>query len=274
MRKNNTVGQMVLLVLLGLLIILTLAPFYLTLVNSLKLNLQIINSIWTVDFPFHVSNYFTAMDSIWRGMVNSIFVAACVISGSLMLSSFAAYSFARFEFPGKQLLFYSIIMFMMIPGFATLLPQFILVQHLHMLNSYSGLTLPVIAGQSVMPMMLFRSQFESLPKSLFESAEIEGAGETYIFLRIAIALSKPMIGTVAIITGLASWNNYIWPLVSVNNPKIMPVILRLTMIPKSGLEGEGPMLAGFVIASLPLILLFTIATKPFIEGITSGAIKA
>ena len=143
-----------------------------------------------------------------------------------------------------------------------------------MLNTFRGQILPVIATTSVMPVMFFRTSFEELPAGIIEAAQIEGAGELSIFSKVVLPLSRPMIGTVSIMTALASWNNYIWPLVSVSDRKVMPVILLLKNIPQNALEGMGPRLAGYVIASIPLIILFSFATRPFIQGVTSGAIKA
>jgi len=258
---------------LALVFVLTLLPFYLTLANSLKYRMQITMNIWIPTPPFHFDNYARAFREIWRGLFNSVFVTACIILGALLCSSLAAYSFARFSFPGKTFLYFSIIAFLMIPGFLTLIPQFMLFRDMKLLNTYPCIILPVIATTAVMPTIFFRTFFEGLPKSLLESAEIEGAGELRIFFQIVLPLSKSMIGTVVILTGLAGWNNYIWPLVTLTDRAIMPVILQLRYIPEGTLEGMGPRLAGYTIASVPLVVLFAIATKPFIRGVTSGAIK-
>lgn len=270
-RKKHQVGLFIALVVLG---VLTLFPFYLTIVNSLKHNLQMIQSIWFFDIPMHFSNYAMAFKEIWRGLINSVVNTLSIVLGALILSSLSAYAFARFNFPGRHVLYFMIIAFLMIPGFVTLIPQFMLVKSMNLINKQLGLILPVIATASVMPVMFFRNYFESLPKGLFEAAQIEGAGELRIFWRIALPLSKSMVGTVAIMTGLQAWNNYIWPLVAARDKKIMPVILVLQQISVNAKEGMGPQLAGFVMASIPLIILFAVATKPFIEGVTSGAIKA
>lgn len=270
-RQPSQVPLIVVMTLVGLL---TVFPFYLTIVNSFKHNLQLAESIWFFDFPLHPTNYAIAFGEIWPGLINSVLITACIIAGAIILSSLAAYSFARFDFPGKHVLYFSIIMFLMIPGFVTLLPQFLLIKEMHMLNSYAGLILPVIATASVMPVMLFLNYFEGLPAGLFEAAQIEGASELRIFWSIALPLSKPMISTVAIISGLQGWNNYIWPMVAATDERVKPVILMLQSIAVNPLEGMGPQLAGYVIASVPMILLFSVATRSFIQGITAGAIKA
>lgn len=270
MKKN----QVVLLIFLSILGILTVFPFYLTIVNSLKHNLQMIESIWFFDLPMHFSNYLIAIKEIWQGLFNSVFYTLAILAVTMVISSLAAYAFARFDFPGKTFFYFGIIIFLMIPGFVTLIPQFMLVKNMGMINTRLGLILPVIATSAVMPVMFFRTSFEGLPKELFEAAKVEGAGDFHIFVRIVVPLSKAMFGTVAIMVGLRAWNNYIWPLVSVSDRKIMPVILQLQYISENAREGMGPVLAGYIIASVPMILLFSIATRPFIQGITAGAVKA
>lgn len=266
--------QVVLILFLAILGVLTVFPFYLTIVNSLKHNLQIIDSIWFFDLPLHFGNYIIAIKEIWQGLFNSILYTLVILAVTLVISSLAAYAFARFNFPGKTVFYFAIIIFLMIPGFVTLIPQFMLVKNMGMINTRLGLILPVIATSAVMPVMFFRTSFEGLPGELFEAAKVEGAGDFHIFTRIVVPLSRAMFGTVAIMVGLRAWNNYIWPLVSVSNRKIMPVILQLQYISENAREGMGPVLAGYVVASIPMIALFAVATKPFIQGITAGAVKA
>ncbi|RGZ04685.1 carbohydrate ABC transporter permease [Hungatella hathewayi] len=116
--------------------------------------------------------------------------------------------------------------------------------------------------------------YGSLPKSLFEMATIEGASDFKIFYYIALPLSKPILATVCITTLISSWNNYIWPLVSANAEKVRPVILQVSKVVASTYQMPGVNFAAYVIASVPLLLIFTVATKPFVEGLTAGAVKA
>lgn len=269
--KKKQIGLTSALIVVG---ILTVFPFYLTVVNSLKYNLQMIESIWFFDWPLHPDNYATAFWEIWQGIINSVLYTAAILAVTVVISSLAGFAFARYEFPGKDIFYFGIIMFLMIPGFVTLVPQFMLVKGMGLINTRMGLILPVIATASVMPVMFFRNAFEGLPRELFEAAQVEGAGDLRIFISIAVPLTKAMFGTVSIMTGLTAWNNYIWPLVTASDRKIMPVILQLQYISQNAREGMGPVLAGYVIASVPIIILFTFATRPFIQGITAGAVKA
>ena len=170
--KKKQIGLIIALAFLG---ILTVFPFYLTIVNSLKYNLQIIESIWFFDMPLHFDNYVRAAKEIMGGIFNSILYTAVILMATLLISSLAGYSFGVFNYPGRDVLYFAVIMFLMIPGFVTLIPQFMLVKDMQLLNTRAGLILPVIATASVMPVMFFRNYFEGLPRELFEAARVEGA---------------------------------------------------------------------------------------------------
>ncbi|MBP1991982.1 carbohydrate ABC transporter permease [Paenibacillus eucommiae] len=258
---------------LFMLLILTLFPFYMLIVSSLKYTEQSIHNFWGVSFPLRLDNYSTAFKQIWPFIGNTLLISSAIVIGVVLISSLAAYSFVRFNYPGKQLLFVLILSLMMIPGYLILIPQFLLVQKLDMLNTYQGQIFPPMAFGAAMATFLMKTFFEGIPKSLIEAADMEGAGESQIFFKIVIPLSLPIISTVAIINFLAGWNNYIWPLVATNGDSVKPVILALSTITGNMDQGMGVRLAGYIIASLPLLLLFMIATKPFIAGVTSGAVK-
>ncbi|MDF2838137.1 MAG: binding-protein-dependent transport system inner rane component [Paenibacillus sp.] len=260
---------LVLAILLGL----TLFPFYMLIVSSLKYSEQMILNFWGVGFPLHLDNYVTAFKQIGPFIWNTVFISSCIVIGVLIISSFAGYSFMRFSYPGKNVLFMLILSLMMVPGFLILIPQFLLVQKLGMLNTYQGQIFPPMAFGASMATFLMRTFFEGLPRSLLEAAETEGAGELQIFAKVVMPLSLPVISTVSIINFLSGWNNYIWPLVSTTGEKVKPVILALSTVTGSIDQGISVKLAGYIISSIPLLALFLIATKPFISGITSGAVK-
>lgn len=259
--------------LLALLLGLTLFPFYMLVVSSLKYTEQMILNFWGIGFPLHFDNYATAFRQIGPFIGNTILISCCIVIGVVIISSLAGYSFMRFSYPGKNVLFMLILSLMMVPGFLILIPQFLFVQKLGMLNTYEGQIFPPMAFGASMATFLMRTFFEGLPRSLLEAAETEGAGELQIFARIVMPLSLPVIATVSIINFLSGWNNYIWPLVATTGDKVKPVILALSTITGSLDQGISVKLAGFIISSIPLLALFMIATKPFISGITSGAVK-
>ena len=271
--RNRTFGQYLHAFFLTLLLLLTLFPFYMMMATSFKHKVQMNNNFWGISFPLQVDNYATAFQQVFPFILNSIIVTAGIVIGCIAVSSMAGYSFARFDFPGKSLLFLAILALMMIPGFLLLIPQFLVVKDLGMLNTYQGQIFPPMASISAMATLLTRTFFEGIPGSLLEASEMEGAGELRIFARIVLPLSLPVISTVAIISGITGWNNYIWPLVIVTDNSVKPVIIALANITGHIEQGLGVKLAGYIIASLPVLILFLVSTRSFTEGLTAGAVK-
>lgn len=253
---------------------LTLYPFLLMFMSSFKNQKDIIDNPWFFTLPLRWQNYSKAFGQILGPVFNSLIVTAGVIAITIIVSSLAAYSFMRYDFPLKNTLYFGIIALLMIPGFVMLIPQFIQVKSMGMYNSYLGLIFPPAAYSASMATHLTRTFFEGIPKSLIEAAEIEGANDLRIFSQIVMPLSKTILATVSIITGLAAWNNYIWPLVITSGTKVRQITIALTLLTGNINEGEGLQLAGYVIATVPLILLFIFANKYFVAGLTQGAVKS
>jgi ABC-type glycerol-3-phosphate transport system permease component len=255
------------------LLLITVFPFYMTLLNSFKDRVGIIKQFWGIPTALHWENYATASRYLWPFLIHSAIITASIVAGVLLLSSMAAYSFSRFQFPGKELLYILIVMLFMIPGFLLLVPQFVLIKNMGLLNTYTGQVLPPMTVGATMATMLMREFFSNIPRGFFEAAEMEGAPERTIFLRIAIPLSLPVIAVVAILNTMSGWNNFIWPLVITSGDAVKPVVLALGRIPGTVQQGMSLQLAGYVIASIPLIALFAFANRAFVAGVTSGSIK-
>lgn len=253
---------------------LTIYPLFVMVASSLKTNIQIYQNLYFFSLPMHFEYYGIAFGQIYKSIINSLIITAGNVALTLLISTLAGYAFARFQFKGKNLLFMAMLTMMMVPYFLILIPQFIISQRMHLLNTYAVQILPPSSAFAILATFLITTHMESLPQSLFEMATIEGAGDFKIFYAIALPLSKPIIATVSITTMISSWNNYIWPLVSANAEAVRPVILQVSKIVASSYQMPGVNFAGYVIASLPLLLIFTFATKPFVEGLTAGAIKA
>lgn len=272
MRKRSfgaAANQTALLLLLAL----TLFPFYMLLITSLKYQDQIVHRFWLPAFPLHFDNYAGAFRQTWPFIWNSILITAGIIGCVLVNSALAGYAFARFRFFGKGALYMAILMLMMVPGFLLLIPQFLLFKHLGLLNTHWAQIFGPMAGASAMATMLMRTFFEGISGSLLEAAEMEGAGELRIFWRIVLPLSGPVLSTVAIINALTGWNNYIWPLVVTSGNKAKPIILALSNIKGPMDQVQGLQFAGYVIAALPILILFVLATRSFVSGMTAGAVK-
>lgn len=259
--------------LLVTLFIITFYPFLLMFICSFKYQMQIINNPWFFTLPLHFSNYAKAFIKLYPSIINSIIITALGILIVITTSSMASYSFAYFEYPFKKFLYCVVLMLLMIPGFVLLIPQFMQIKSLGLFNTYFGLALPPAAHYSPMAVMLITTFFKNVPESIIENAKIEGANNWKIFTRIIMPVSKPIIATVSIMSGITIWNNYIWSLVATRGAKVRPVIVELTLLQGNYNEGYGLKLAGYVIASIPVIVLFVFMTKQFVSGLTAGAIK-
>jgi len=208
-------------------------------------------------------------------MLNTFFVCLVTAFGVIMIGSITAYIFSRYNFPGKQLLFMIILSVMMVPAVLTLVPSFLLVKKLGLLNSYWVLILPYISGGQILAIFLFKSFFDGLPEELFESARIDGAGHFTLYFRIVLPLSKQIIAVVLIMNILGTWNNFLWPFIANSDANYHVVASGLYIMGKSQVAANfATMFSGYVISSVPLLILFIYGTKHFITGITSGAFKA
>lgn len=260
-------------VLLGFILFLTLIPFYLLLSNSFKWSEEIVKYPFTLPSAWHFTNYAKSVVQVVHPMINTLIVTFFVIVIVLAAGTLAAYAFVRFQFKGSTFLYLAIMALLMIPGFVLLIPQFIQINRLHMYNTFFGLIFPPAAASSATATFLLRTSMEGLSKSLFEAADMEGAGDLQILAKIVVPLSKPTLSTVTIMTGLSAWNNYLWPLVSTTGENTEQIAVALTKLVRSTVEGNGVMFAGYVTASLPLIILFCFASKSFVAGLTQGAVK-
>lgn len=255
--------------------ILTFYPFIFTIITSLKDNPQFMHSFWGITWPLHFSNYLDAWSRISQYILNSAVVTGASALGVLIVGSVSAFTFARFSFPGRDFLFLCILSLLMIPGILTLVPAFLLVKNLGLLNTYWALILPYISGGQIFAIFILRSFIASLPEELFEAARVDGATTLQCFSNIAIPLSKPVLVTVAIMNILSTWNDYVWPLVTIPDGRLWTITVGIVSFSSqySGLQMWGPMFAGYVIASIPLIVLFFFTMRYFIAGLTSGALK-
>jgi len=260
-------------VLLALLLVLTLAPFLLLVLNSFKTHNEIVMNPWMPGTELRIVNYVKAFSQVARPMLNSLNVTVCVVLVTVAASVLASYSFVRYEFALSGFLYYGIIAMLMIPGFVMLIPQFIQIKNIGLYNTMWGLILPPAAYSVAMGTFLTRGSMESLSKSLFEAADMEGAPDITILTRIVLPLSKPIISTVTIMTGLNAWNNYLWPLVSSTGAKTQQIAVALTKMVVSVVDGNGVLFAGYIIASLPLVIMFCLASKSFVAGLTQGSVK-
>jgi multiple sugar transport system permease protein/raffinose/stachyose/melibiose transport system permease protein len=193
--------------------------------------------------------------------------------GVVAFSCLSAYAFARMSFPGARVLYSALLMLLMIPAVLTLIPSFLLVKDLGLVNTREGLILPYIAGGQALSVFILRQFFAGLPSEYFEAARIDGAGELRAFVQIALPLVRPTLVTVAILQILNIWNDYLWPFLVVQDPAKQTLVVGLVQFQGRFSTDWGPLMAGYVIASLPLVILFSMGIRSFMSGLIEGGVK-
>ena len=262
------------LVVLAFLVV-TFVPLVIMALMSFRNNGQIFSHFWALPDPWQLDNYTQGFTSIIRYALNSVVDSLASVVLVVALSSLSGYVFARHRFPGKELFYLLILGLLMIPGVLTLIPQFVLVHQLGIWNTPLALILPWTAGGQVLGIFLCRSFIAGLPEELFEAGRIDGASEFGLWWRVAVPLSWPILMTVAILHMVNTYNDFIWPLLAISDDTWQVVSVGLTQFTSShGVTDYGPQMAAYVIASVPLMIMFLFGMKYFVQGITSGAIKA
>lgn len=275
--KSNSKRLALKSVMIFILCALTIAlffPFYFMIISSFKNNAQIAATVFRPDFPFRPDNYAQAAVKILKYMKNSLIVTGTTVGLVVIVGSLSAYVFARFEFFLKGKLYMFLLMFLMIPGTLTLIPSFVLVNRLGLMGTFWAAILPSVSTAQISYILILRSFIEGLPGDLFDSARIDGAGHVKIFFYVCLPLTKATVFSLALLAFLNSWNDFLWPLLTLSsNDSMKTITLGLYSFGDAQQVAYGPMFAGFVIASVPLVLLFSLNMKYFIAGITSGAVK-
>ncbi|MEZ4866691.1 MAG: carbohydrate ABC transporter permease [Caldilineaceae bacterium] len=258
---------------LSLIAFLMFLPFIITFIISFKSLPQFNHAAFLPTFPLHPENYVDAWRVVSKYILNSIIVSGVSVVFMVALAALAAWAFARYPFPGREIFFYMVIALLMIPGELTLIPAFLLVKNLGLLNTRMVLILPYIAGGQVFAIFILRSFFQGMPEEMFEASRIDGATEMQTFLRIGLPLSQSILGVVAIMHILSTWNDLIWPIVTLSNQSLMTLTIGLYAFRTAWYSVWGPLMAGYMLASIPLIILFAFTSRLFVEGLSSGAIK-
>ncbi|MEH0424055.1 carbohydrate ABC transporter permease [Streptomyces sp. B21-083] len=253
----------------------TLMPFAWMLLSSFKTQGELVRdpSGWLPQSPT-LSNFTTWLGDLHIGdyFLNSLIVAVFTVLGNLLFCSMIGYALAKLEFPGKRLLFALVMITLMVPGVVTFVPMFVMVAKLQMVNTYPALILPFLA--TPLGVFLMRQFMLGIPDSLLEAARIDGAGQIRTFTRIVLPLCGPPLATLAILTFLGSWNNFLWPLVAAQTEDkyTLPVALALYSQGQNSTH-YGLLLAGSVLVIAPIVALFMALQRYFVQGIATVGIK-
>lgn len=208
---------------------------------------------------------------IGRWVANSVFVSLSVAALQVLTSAMAAYAFTRLTFRGRNAIFVIFLATLMVPFQVMVVPLFIELRYLGMLDSYAGLIIPEMA----MPfgVFLLRQAFLSLPRELEEAAFVDGAGHVRVFFTLVLPLSKPAVATVAVFSFMGSWNNFLWPLVIINSPDLMTLPLGLSSLSSRFVTDWNLLLAGATISVLPIVAVFLFAQRYVLQGVAMSGLK-
>ncbi|KRE52044.1 carbohydrate ABC transporter permease [Paenibacillus sp. Soil724D2] len=249
-------------------------PFVWMLSGSFKDNLEVVRMPPNlIPDTFKFSNYveITKYFPIYRFLGNSVGVSLVTTAAQMVVCAMAAFVFAKIPFRGRETLFVLYLITMMIPMQVTMTPLFIVFQKLHLTNTYLGLILPGIF--SAYGTFLLRQHIMTIPDPLIEAARMDGASYLRVFVSIILPLSKPALATLAIFAFMASWNNFLWPLIITSDKELMTLPIGLSKLQGRWATEWNILMAGNVISFVPIFIVFLFASKYFIKGMTMSGVK-
>ena len=262
-------------VVVGVGALIMLAPFYFMFVFATHSRTEIFSlppPLFFGDDFFNNLKILTDRMPFWRNLGWSLYVALASTLLTLLFCSLGGYAFAMFDFKFKNALFALVMGTMLLPSFMNMIPTFMIMDALGWIDQPKALYIPGAA--SAFGIFLMR-QFvsSSIPKELIEAARMDGCGELSIYARIVLPLLKPALGTLGLITFIASWNNFIGPLIVMRSPEMYTLPLALRSLQSPVNTEWGALMTGSAIATLPLVVLFVLSSRQLISGLTAGAVK-
>jgi len=253
----------------------SLAPLLYMLSLSFQPNQGILGSTALVPTSPTTSNYVQAWgeNSFGHYFFNSLFVAVATVAITVALASLAAFAFARYKFPFKEVVFYFFLASLAVPGLLLLIPQYLLLERLHLLDSLVGLTLLYVGSNLPFTIFFLRGFFQGIPKEYEEAFRLEGAGTLRVLWRLIVPLSVPALAVVSIFTFNASWDEFPAALTMLNTPSHFTLPVGLADFIGNHTTAWGPLFAGSVIATVPTVVVFVLSMKWFQSGVSLGGLR-
>jgi ABC-type glycerol-3-phosphate transport system permease component len=251
-------------------------PLWVMLVVSFKTNDQFLANPWFFDpvREWQWENWGIAWETVKGYIGNSIFVSVTGTAITLVIVLMCSYAIARYRFPGRNFVFYMIMATMFLPGtVAALVTLFNLLKNLGLVNSLWALVLMAAVSGQVVGVFVLRNFIEDIPKELFESAQMDGAGHLHQIRHIVLPMTASIIAVICILDFLGSWNNVILPLLLMRDDELLTIPVGLFRLDGEYVKQYGQLMAGYAISSIPLLVLFLFAMRFFVKGLSSGAVK-
>ncbi|HZW64757.1 MAG TPA: carbohydrate ABC transporter permease [Hanamia sp.] len=274
MEKKNTIQKILIYVILGIAALTFIYPF-LWMIGASFASMQEIGAmaLWPAQPTWHNFTTMVQKIPIWRSLFNSLLVAAFTTSLVVITGSVVGYALAKMRFKGRQLIFYVIVFTMSLPFQVTLIPNYITIVNLRLVDTYAGLIIPFAI--SAFAILMFRQAFQGLPQALIDAARMDGCNEMQIIFKILWPNIKPTIVTVAILSFIGSWNEVLWPLIVIRNEQLMTMPQLVTLFAVGGRADAqlGVKIAAAVLLALPVIIAFLFFQKHFIQSMASTGLK-
>jgi raffinose/stachyose/melibiose transport system permease protein len=242
--------------------------------SSFKTQGELSSNIWGPPQTYAFENYVNAWRSAKLGnaLFNSVFVALATVVLVTCLSAVAGFALARFKFRFSTLILLIFVLTMQAP--VPVIPLYVLLVRLHLTDSYAGLILPLVAGGLPLSIFILRAFFQAIPRELLEAAIVDGCSQWSAFLRVVVPISRPAIATVAILQFIGAWNEYFLPLILIRSPEMRTLPLAIQVFFYAfGRTEWSQVFAALTVGSLPMIIVYLLLQRQFIQGLTSGAIK-
>lgn len=273
LKKKGLIQQWTVGIFLSLAGLITIFPFIWMLLSAFKPESEVTQLIPTL-FPkeFTLENFSRLFESMNFGVYlrNTLVIVLFSFIG-LLLNAMAGYAFAKFRFKGKEQIFYLVLATMMIPGQVTMIPVYLILNEMNLTNTMAGIILPGLVG--AFGIFLFRQFMSTIPDALLEAARMDGAGEFWIFFRIVLPLSKSIFAVQGILTFIAGWNSFLWPLIVANDDSLYTLSVGLSLL-KSQYGGNYALqMAGAAFMVVPIIIIFILFQKHIIKGVTISGMK-
>jgi len=269
-------GYVIAYIILVLGVIVSLFPYFLALVTSLKQPDQIFSAspVWSLPQPLTFQNYidvvvkYNFLAYVWHTLVFAVILTL----GQLIFSTLAAYAFARMEFPGRDQIFWLYLATLMVPTIVTLIPLFIILRTFNLVNTWPGLVIPFVLG-TPFGIFLMRQFFLTIPRDLENAARIDGAGTLQILSQVILPLSRPILATLAIITFVSAWNNFLWPLIITDTDNLRLLTAGIAAFQSNFNTQWNLMMAATFIALGPLLILFFLFQQHIVRSIHMSGFK-
>jgi multiple sugar transport system permease protein len=249
-------------------------PYLLVALTAVKSRTQLFSSKpWLPAFPLTAENFRTLFDSGFATYLwHTALMTSALTVGQLVFTTFAAYAFARLEFPGRDVLFWLYVATLMVPNAVTIIPLFLIMRELGAVNTWFGLLAPYILGTPY-GIFLMRQFFRTIPRDLEDAARIDGAGPLTILTRVMVPLSRPALATLAIITIVWSWNSFLWPLIITSGDDTRVATVAIASLKSNVGVDYNLMMAGSLVALVPMLVIYILFQRHIVRSIAVTGFK-